>query len=398
MRRSSIGVLAGLVLALAAAACAPAAPPSPTALPPKPAATAAPAKQEAKPEAAAPAAKPAPTQAPAAAPTEKPPAKVESKAVEEFYRGKTIRMLVSTAAGGTYDLTGRLVAKHLSQFIPGNPTVIVENKTGAGGILATNLVYNSEPKDGTVILLVSETVPLQQAIGTAGVQFDAGKFNWLGSFTKTSNACMVRTGLGVERIEDVIGGKEVVIGTTPPGVSIHDAPAAMNAALDTRFKLIPGYGGAAEIRQALDRKEVDGMCITVDSIAALDLERLQGDKPSARVLVTMGSRTSDLPFMKGVPAAEPLAKTEAARQLLRTVDAPAQMGRPLLVAPEVPKERVEALRKAVAQTAANPQFLAEADKAKFMFEFTPGETVGRIVQEVLNVSPATLAKLQEIMK
>src|SRR5207248_1831990 len=161
-----------------------------------------------------------------------------------------------------------------------------------------------------------------------------------------------------------------------------DTAAILNGTLGTHFKIVPGYGGAADMRVALDKKEVDGTCNNLETLTSLDRPRIEGDEAIARVLVIMGDRTPDFPFMKGVPAAETLAKTDEARLLLRTVNAPSLMGRPFATAPGVPPARVAALRQAFMAALTDAQFLAEAERSGFRVDAVPGEDVARIVEEV----------------
>src|SRR5581483_4800527 len=186
----------------------------------------------------------------------------------DFYRGKTLRLVVGFAPGGGYDIWARLLAKHLGRHIPGNPAVIVENKPGAGSMLAANLVYNSEPKDGTVVVTFNSQMVLQQLLSQPGLEFDARRFQWLGSASSGQNACMVRRELGITDARQLIGpgGREVVMGGEAPGSGITDTPAVMNAALGTRFKIIYGYEGASKVQLAVESGEVDGFCLTWDSV------------------------------------------------------------------------------------------------------------------------------------
>lgn len=401
-------------------ACAPSAP-APTAAPAKPAEsapTAKPATQPTAAPAAQPAAKPAakPTEAPAAkveakptaakpAPTEagvkvaaspKPKATFDEKAVADFYRGKTLRIIDSFAAGGTTDTLARLLQKTMPQYLPGNPNIVVENRPGAGGMLNTNLVFASEPKDGTVLTATIQGLVLQQLIGAQGVQFDAVKFNWLGSFRKAPYTCMARSDTGINTVRDIMDGKELIVGTLGPGSGLHDAPALLNATLGTRFKLVQGYDSAPRVLLAIDAKEVDGVCLTVDSPTSAPY--LVSPNPKLKTIVVMGDQTPNRPYLQGVPAAETLAKTEEARLMLRTVNAPERIAFPFAAPPDVPADRVTALRRAIDRAVADPQFVAGAQQARVILDPSTGEEVTQVVQELLSTSPAIVAKLKEILK
>ncbi len=391
----AVTALAALLLVLAACSASPQAPSRAAAQ------RAAPAVAQAAPTAAVAPAAPATAAIPAAAATPGAGAAAtadDDRAVAAFYQGKTIRIVVAYTAGGAFDVIARMLARVLPQYIPGRPNVIVENKPGAAGILATNTVYAAEPKDGTVIIMPGENLVLLQAVGAAGVEFDARKLNWLAGSSRSPYGCLVRLDSGITSILEVIGGKEAVLAATSPGTGLYDTGAILNGTLGTNFKLVPGYGGAADMRLAMDRKEVDGTCNNLESMLSLDRPKLEGDTAYARVLVMLGAETPDYPFLKGVPAAETLAKTDEARQLLRAVNGPSLMGRPFAMAPGVPPARVATLRQAFAAALADPQFLAEADHAGFKTSAVSGEEVTRIVDEIQSTPPALLARLKEILQ
>jgi tripartite-type tricarboxylate transporter receptor subunit TctC len=182
----------------------------------------------------------------------------DEKAVADFYRGKTIRIVIGSGPGGTYDIYSRLISRHMSRFIPGNPTLLVQPRAGAGGLIAANAVYNAEPKDGTVIGSFGETFPLRQAIGAPGIEFDSARYQWIGSAVNTAIACVGRTDSAVSSFDDITAGKPFTLGTMAPGSTIYDTPAIINAAFGTQMKLVRGFEGVANIVNAAESKEVDG--------------------------------------------------------------------------------------------------------------------------------------------
>lgn len=410
----------GVLLCLVLAACAPSAPPTPAAPPPKPAEALKPAATTAAPaparptEAPKPALKPTekpatkPTEAPAAKPADKataPPAKpaFDQKGVADFYRGKTMKIVVGTGPGGTFDTYSRLLGRYVPKYLPGSPSVIVENRPGAGGLTAANAVYNVEPQDGTVLLSVNEYIAFLQAVGTQGVQFDAARFNWLGASVKTGFICAGRTDTGVSRIQDLIGagGKELIIGTISPANSTHDVPAVLNTVLGARLKLVPGYESFQAIKLAIERKEVEGICGGWDGFVLVLPDMIQPERPVLKTLVSLGPlspQALEFPFLKEVPVAETLAATEEARQLLRVMNTPAQISKPFATGPGVPADRVAALREAVAKSYADPEFQAEAKRSNLFASFSSGEEVQRLVQQMLQTPRATLDKLKEVLK
>ena len=327
----------------------------------------------------------------------KPTPTPDLKAVDDFYRGNTIRIVHGSAPGGTYDTYSRFLARHMPRYIPGNPNIIVQPKVGAGGLIAANAVYNAEPKDGTVIGSFGETFVLRQALGAPGIEFDAAKYQWIGSAIKAAMACVSRTESAVASFRDVMDGKPLTVGTMAPGSATYDTPAVINAALGTQMKLVRGFAGISVIVNATESKEVDSYCAIWQGMVGTGrhLQLLQGGM--IRFILVMGDKTPDHPLLKGVPAAETLAKTDEARQLLRAIHAPSQITNPYVVHPEVPKDRVEALRKAFWATFADSEFLADAKKSRHEFTPSTGEQVTQVVQAILNTPPAVLAKLKKIL-
>lgn len=324
-------------------------------------------------------------------------AQFDQQAVADFYKDKTIRIIVPYPPGGGYDLNARLLARHLGRHTPGNPNFIVQNMPGAGGLLGPRFVYTVAPKDGTVIGTTNQFFVLQQALGQPGIDFDHRKFNWLGSTHKPIGQCAIRSDLDINGVEEIIAGREVFTAASRPGSSGYDIPAVLNGALGTRFKLVTGYSGIAPILAAMERKEVDAFC-SADPLHPAMTPILGGEDPAAKVVVTLLPDSSGHPRLKGVPTAEALAKTDEARALVRALAAPLNMAFPWAVAPEVPPERVAALRRSMAQTFADPKFLAEAKKVKAGINFSTGEEVTLIVNEVLNTPQAQVAKLKKALE
>jgi tripartite-type tricarboxylate transporter receptor subunit TctC len=279
--------------------------------------------------------------------------------------------------------------------------VIVENRPGAGGLTAANGVYNVEPQDGTVLLSVNEYIGLLQAVGAPGIQFDASKFNWLGASVKTSFICSGRTDTGVNSIQDLMAGKELIIGTISPANSTHDVPAVVNAALGTNMRLVPGFESFNTIKLAIDRKEVDGACGGWDGFVLVMPDLVEGANPVLKTLVSLGELTPEaqtFPHLRGVPIAEQLATTEEAKQLVRTMNVPALMSKPFATGPGVPAERVAALRDAAARSFADPEFKADATRARLFATFSSGEEVQRIVQSLVDAPPAIRERLKDVLK
>jgi tripartite-type tricarboxylate transporter receptor subunit TctC len=321
----------------------------------------------------------------------------DEKAMADFYRGKTIKIVIGSGPGGTYDIYSRLLSRHMSRFIPGNPTLLVQPRAGAGGLIAANAVYNAEPKDGTVIGSFGETFPLRQAMGAPGIEFDSARYQWIGSAVNTAIACVGRTDSPVSSFHDITAGKPFTVGTMAPGSTIYDTPAIINAALGTQMKLVRGFEGVATIVNAAESKEVDGYCASWLAMLTTGrhLQLIHGG--TLKPLLIMGDKTPDHPLLRGVPAAETVAKTEEAKLLLRAMHAPSEITNPYVVHPEVPKNRVEALRKAFSSTFADAEFISDAKKSKIEFSPSSGERVTEVVHSILKTPPDILAKMKKIL-
>lgn len=396
MRRELGLVLLGGLLILG---CTPAAPPSPS---PTAARAAAPSQTAAVvgSPAAKPVASPSPavsaSPSPAAAKPAASPAPFDERAVADFYRGKVIRIVAGASPGGGFDLQSRLLANHLSRHMPGNPQVIVENRPGAGTLLAANAVYNSDPKDGTFMGSFNETLVLQQAVGGEGIQFDARKYQWIGSANNDVGVCLARTDSRVQSLQELLDGKEFIIGSPGAGVG-EDTPRVANAALGTNFKLVRGYNDSSNVRLALERKEIDGFCSSLSTVLVRDRQSLEGPSASLRLLFLTGDKAPSHALLQGVPTLVSLAKSEEAKSLLRAAAAPGQISKPFAVAPGVLQDRVLALRRAVASAYADPQLRAEAERAGLEIDPSTGDEVTRVVEELLSTPPATLQKLKAVL-
>ena len=399
--------LSGALFAVAACglillACAPPQVGSPTAAPAKPAEAARPAEPapRAEPSPAGPAQPAAPGAVTPAAAAGKPtaqPAAFDERAVADFYRDKFVRIVVGTGAGGLYDVAARLVARQLGKYIPGNPTVVVENRTGAGGLIAYNAIYNTEPKDGTAILSAPPLI-LHAIMGAEGVAFDPGKLAWLGSADRSFTVCIVRSDLGVKTLQDLMNSRQLALGSLGPGNPTNDVPLVLNAALGTNFKMVAGYETLQKVRLVIQSGEVDGFCPVFSGASSLDRNILEGDNPFARIIGHTSDKTEEHPLLKGAPQAESLAKTEEARLMIRAVDAQNRMTLPYAVPPGIPADRLAALRQALAATLADPQFLADAEQARLPINPNSAEEVEQVVRQLTSVPPEVVAKLKAVLQ
>lgn len=321
--------------------------------------------------------------------------------VEDFYKDKTVRIVVGFGPGGATDTNARLVATVLSKYIPGNPRVVVQNRPGGGSLLAANTVYNNEPQDGTVIGAFSSDLVLAQARGEPGVRFDSTKYQWLASGYDTSAMCAVRTDAGVDTINDVMGpnGKEIVMSSFGKGGLSHIPAAVFNDVFGTKFKVVTGYPGGAAQRLAVKNNEAQGFCTTFQTIQGTEAGMFEGPGACCKVLIIAGEEKQEHPFLNGVPAAEALAKklgkSEEDLLMLRAMNAPNRISIPQAVAPGVPAERVEALRRAFEKAYKDPELLKMANKMGLDLQPKSGEQVQLIVGELLATPKPVLERLNQ---
>jgi tripartite-type tricarboxylate transporter receptor subunit TctC len=311
----------------------------------------------------------------------------------EFYKGKTIRIIVSAAAGGGFDTYSRTIARHMGKHIPGSPNLIVENMTGAGGIIAANYVYKVAKPDGLTIGNFAGGLVSQQLMGNPGIEFDARKFEWLGVPVKDHIACAFTKASGITSLDAWMAAKTPVkLGATGPGTNTYDTPKVLTAALGLPIQVVAGYRGTAEIRLAADGGELAGACWAWESIKVTWRQALEA-REAHIVLQAVPKAHPELP---GVPVAIDLAKTDEARQLIEMgIHDPSAMTRVYTLPPGTPKDRVQLLRQAFMATLQDPEFQAEAEKAKLDLDPVSGEEVARTVARLFETSPALVAKLKE---
>ena len=314
--------------------------------------------------------------------------------IEDFYKGKTVTLVASTGAGGPLDLIARTVAKHMARHIPGSPAMIVRNMPGGGHVLATNFMANQAPKDGTTIATVVNSIPLHQVIDGRGVRYDARKFSWIGA-TGVSNLMTVAwRASGVTSIDDVMR-REVPTGATGVGSGTFVYTNAMNLVVGTKFKMVLGYASSTDIDLAMERGEVAAR-------GGFSLSGIKQERPhwltdnKVALLVQVGSeREKEYPE---VPLMHELAKTPQQRQILALLSSPVALGRPFFAPPDVPAERLAALRKAFADTLKDEQFLDEARRLSFDLTSLSGERLAEIVAETVNAPPEAVAQAKVMLQ
>lgn len=314
--------------------------------------------------------------------------------VADFYRGKRINLVIGYSAGGGYDTYFRLLARFIGEHIPGKPTIVAQNMPGAGSRGAANWLYRIAPKDGTVIATLSQTTPTDQALSHPGIQFDVRKFNWLGNMVVVNNILFVSAASGVSTIDDA-KKKQLVVGATGASSPSVLYPQVSNNLLGTKFKIVSGYPGGGEIHLALERGEVDGRgSDSWASIRATNTEWLRQRK--IIILFQIGPKRE--PDLADTMLWSELGQNEEQRRILEILSSDVAVGRPLLTAPDVPADRVKALRKAFDDTLKNPQFLDAAKKANMYLNPMGGEELHQIVNRIVNTSPTIIDKVKEAIK
>lgn len=314
---------------------------------------------------------------------------------DDFYKGKTVTFVVGFAAGGGFDTYTRLIARHIAKHIPGDPTVVVENRTGAGSLIAANYIFNQAPRDGTVIGNWIGPLVLQQVLGNKAAQFDGRNFGWLGVPTPDSGVCALTEASGIRTMDDWFkSGRPIKIGATAPGSTTDDVPKLVQAALGLPMKLVSGYAGTSKVRLAAESGEVDGGCWAWESIKPTWASGLQAGK----VRIVLQSIAKSHPDLKHVPLAIQYAKTDEARALLDVANGPYSQGaRPYTVPPGVPQDRLQLLQKAFMDTLRDPDLLKEAEKSKVDIDPVDGPTVAKTMAGLYELSPALKSNLTKLL-
>ena len=312
----------------------------------------------------------------------------------EFYKGKNVEIYVGYSVGGGYDLYARLLARHMSKHIPGNPTVLPKNMEGAGSLRLANWLYNVGPKDGTVFGIIGRGTGFDPLLGNKAAQFDATKFNWIGSANNEVSICVAWHTAGVQKFSDLLT-RELVVGGTSVSADTDQFPKIANGVLGTKFKIVTGYPGGTEVGLAMERGEVQGRCGWSWS-SVKSTHRQWYEEKKFNILVQLAlSKHPDLP---DVPLIIDLAKTDEERQILQLIFARQVMGRPFLAPPGVPPERVAALRKAFMDTMTDKDFLAETEKAQLEVNPVPGDKIQDLVKEVHQTPKEIAAKAASLLE
>jgi tripartite-type tricarboxylate transporter receptor subunit TctC len=317
-----------------------------------------------------------------------------------FYAGKTIKIVVGLPAGDVYDLYARILADHMGKYIPGNPTFIVQNMPGASTMIAANYVYNVAKPDGLTFGSTLPALYFDQLIGRKEVQFDWAKFGWLGSFEKSYNLLYMRTDAPYKNIHDVTKASDPPkCGSTGTGGLAYLLIRLLNEAIGTKFNIVTGYQGGQEIDLAVERGEVHCRAFTVTSFFAREPFHTWRKKGFVQVLTQTGKKRD--PRLPDVPTVYELMEEyrtpEPTRRLATVVLAAGEFGRPIVVTPGVPAERIKILREAFSKTLSDPDLVADIKKKKLEVDPTAGEDLEALAKEVITSDRGLIERMKNLL-
>ena len=331
------------------------------------------------------------------------PASAGADAISDFYKNKTIRIIQGSAPGGGYDMYARTLSRHMPNHIPGSPRIIVQNKPGAGGIVAANFVYNVAPQDGTVIAGLNRASPMAQIMGQSGPKFDPQKFHWLGSVTNEVGVLAVMKSSNVTTLEDIFT-KTAIMGSSGPS-DTQFFPAMMNNILGAKIQLVVGYPSTTMIHLAMLRNEVHGVSQSWSSFKIGNIKPLEEGKIA--VLAQLSLKPHPELTKMGVPLifdvidkkhVLPGFTVDEAKNLFRLMLTSKAMGRPYALGPKVPLDRVKAMRKAFMATVTDPAFIKDAHAQGRDVSPITGQEIQQMIATLANTPKATIRKIEDLIK
>ncbi|HLH95155.1 MAG TPA: tripartite tricarboxylate transporter substrate-binding protein [Xanthobacteraceae bacterium] len=314
-------------------------------------------------------------------------------AIESFYRGSQIKLISEAGPSSGYTAWARLIGQYLPRHLPGQPSIVVQSMGGAGGLIASNYMYSVASHDGRELAAMSRETALMAVMGAPGVRYDPLRFNWLGSPTSETNVCFVDRDAPVHSLAD-LHSKELLFGTDGAGSGMHIYPTALNALVNTRFKVIDGYAETGGVLLAIDRGEVQGACISAATITQTRGEALR----SGRLRFILQGGLAPDPRFPDVPYVLDLASNDEQRQALRLLYSAEAFGRPYAAPPGVPAERVAALRKAFTDTFADADFRADAMRQGFDVRPITGEAMTGLVEEMVRTPKSIIDRVAPLMR
>ena len=319
-----------------------------------------------------------------------------AQAQDSFYKGKTVRIIVGASAGGGYDTYSRTIARHIGKHVPGNPTFVVDNMPGAGFLIAANHVYKVAKPDGLTIGHFIGGLFLQQLLDKPGIEFDAAKFGFIGVPTQDNYVLGISKKAGVASMDQWMSSKTVIkLGGVGAGSATDDIPKVLMATIGLPVQLVSGFKGTADVRLAYNSGEVQGVCNAWESFRATWPNELQ----SGDLMIVLQTTGKSHPELANVPLSITYAKTDEARKLIQAlIHSVGPAARPYVLPPGTPKDRIGILQKAFMEVMKDPEFLADAKKAKLDINPLDGTELERNVREIFKLDKALIPKAKEILK
>ena len=322
------------------------------------------------------------------------PTAAQAQSSDAFYRGKTLTIDVGFGPGGGYDLWARTIARHIAKHIPGSPTVVVQNMPGAGSLTALSRLYNTVPKDGTVLAAVARAAVMGPLVGATGARFDPQKLSWIGTPTIDTNLCIANTGATVKTANDLVE-HSLITGDTGPGSGTYLYPHALKELLGYKFLPVSGFPSTADVFLAMERREVDGVCEALDSIMSRRPDWLSSKKVSG---VLLGGKFEPDPDLKDVLFVLDLARNADERQAIAFLYAGEGIGRPYVAPPELPEGRLAILRSAFDATMQDADFIKDAANQKFTAKPRSGAYLDALVKRIYGTPAAVIERVGALLK
>jgi tripartite-type tricarboxylate transporter receptor subunit TctC len=320
-----------------------------------------------------------------------PAADAYGQPAPDFYKNKQMRLIVGHAVGNDYDVGGRLLMKHLPRYIPGQPTIIVQNMPQAASIVAANYVYTQAPRDGTVIGSFSRNFPISALLGGQHIEADPRRFLWLGATSFPGRICAVWHTMPIRTPADLLT-HELVVGGTGAGSSLAILPTVFNHVLGAKFRVVEGYRSTQEVILAAERGEVHGLCASLGQFRSHDRLLREG-----KLRIIWRAEEAVMPEIPDVPSVYDYAKTEEQRQFMRILFSSVEFGRFYVFPPGVPKERADLLRQAIGAALKDPELIADAEKMKLDMSYRSPEHLERLIAQLYATPPAVIEAVKKVV-
>jgi tripartite-type tricarboxylate transporter receptor subunit TctC len=314
--------------------------------------------------------------------------------IADFYKGKSVNIVVGHEPATGFDVYARVLARHLGRHVPGNPNIVVQNMTGASGLTAANWLYNVAPKDGTVMATFVHTIPFEPLMGNGAARFEPAKFAWIGNMEESVAICGISKAAGIGKFDDMMK-KETIWGATGATGPLLKSAAAVRNLLGAKMKIVSGYKGSASVKIAITRNEVDGICGLPMSTITSAWADIYNSGDFRAVIQLSGRKQADL---KGVPHVDDFAKSDEDRQVYGLIFGTQALGRILLSPPGTPTARRNALRAALLAAIKDPQFIADARKTQIDISPMTGEEVEQLIARLSTASPSVIERVKQAVR